>query len=44
MAEISIFADESGEQTATDERFFGSARTFKKNYLKKVRKHQLTAR
>lgn len=35
---------ENHEQTATDERFFGTARTFKKNYLKKVRKHLLSSR
>lgn len=44
MAEISIFADESGEQTATDERFFGPLGNSRKNFLKKVRKHQPTAR
>ncbi|PLS30627.1 hypothetical protein Uis1B_1547 [Bifidobacterium margollesii] len=45
VACIIVDADmfENHEQTATDERFFGSARTFKKNYLKKVRKHQLPA-
>ncbi|KAA8828594.1 DUF3800 domain-containing protein [Bifidobacterium myosotis] len=41
--ELTALKYENHEQTATDERFFGSARTFKKNYLKKVRKHQLTA-
>ena len=39
--ELTALKYENHEQTATDERFFGSARTFKKNYLKKVRKHQL---
>lgn len=35
---------ENHEQTATDERFFGSARTFKKNHLKQVRRHLLPVR
>lgn len=35
---------ENHEQTATDERFFGTARTFRKNYLKQVRKHLLPPR
>ena len=30
-----------GEQTATDERFFGSYGTFKRNWLKQVRRHRL---
>jgi hypothetical protein len=32
---------ENHKQTATDERFFGAIGSFKKNYLKKVRKHLL---
>lgn len=35
---------ENHEQTTTDERFFGLVGAFRKNYLKKVRKHLLSSR
>ncbi|PST46082.1 hypothetical protein CPA40_07740 [Bifidobacterium callitrichos] len=41
--ELTALKYENHEQTATDERFFGPLGNFRKNFLKKVRKHQLTA-
>ena len=41
--ELTALKYENHEQTATDERFFGPLGNFRKNFLKKVRKHQLAA-
>lgn len=39
--ELTALKYASGEQTSTDERFFGAFGSFKKNYLKKIRKMAL---
>ena len=36
--ELTAIKYENNEQTRTDERFFGAAGSFKKNWLKKIRK------
>ena len=41
--ELTALKYENREQSATDERFFGPLGNFRKNYLKKVRKHRLAA-
>lgn len=39
--ELTALKFEAGEQTRTDERFFGPKGTFKKNWLKKIRRKPL---
>lgn len=39
--ELTAIKYEAREQTATDERFFGGANAFKKNYLRKLRKKRV---